>query len=137
MSDNGHVPVPTLGAADDKVLPLAAYALMLGGFVTGGVTSVVGLIIAYANRDKVNPLIRTHYVFAIRTCWMGLAIALVCCVVLAVSGVLSLIVIGIPFFLAAWGVLSLVSVWFGVRCALGLYYLLQDQPYPRPDTWLI
>jgi uncharacterized membrane protein len=30
-----------------------------------------------------------------------------------------------------------IGVWFAVRCVMGLYYLSQNQPYPRPDTWLV
>ena len=33
-------------------------------------------------------------------------------------------------------IIAVVGIWFIVRCCLGLYYLIQDEPYPRPMSWL-
>jgi uncharacterized membrane protein len=29
------------------------------------------------------------------------------------------------------------SLFFALRCVVGLIYLAQGRPYPRPQTWLI
>jgi len=45
--------------------------------------------------------------------------------------------IGIPLMIIGWGGAGLVGVWFYVRCVVGIIYLVQDEPYPRPEAWLI
>jgi uncharacterized membrane protein len=34
---------------------------------------MVGLIVAYVNRDQAGPINESHYTFAIRTFWLGIA----------------------------------------------------------------
>ena len=38
---------------------------------------------------------------------------------------------------AGWAIISLLGLWFVVRCAVGLAHISRDQPYPRPQAWLI
>ena len=58
-------------------------------------------------------------------------------VVLFVVGLIfSVLLIGIPMLIAGCLILAAVHIWFYVRVAVGLIYLVQDQPYPRPDAWL-
>ncbi len=47
------------------------YILYLVGFVIG-VSALVGIVLAHINRGKVNGWVETHYVWAIRTFWIGL-----------------------------------------------------------------
>jgi uncharacterized membrane protein len=126
----------TIGEGDDKVLPAIVYGLYLIG-LANGLTILIGLVVAYIYRDKANQKTRSHYLFQIRTSWMGLALMALCVVLFVVGAVLSVVLIGIPILMLAWAVFSLIAVWFAVRCVAGLYYLLQDQAYPRPDSWLI
>ncbi len=126
----------TVVTTEDRVLPAVVYGLYLLGLVNG-LTTLVGLVVAYINLDKAGPRMRTHYDFQIRTFWIGLAIFLSLGLLIGISAVLSLVLIGIPFlmlFLFLWGA---VGVWFAVRCIIGLVYVSQDQAYPRPNTWLI
>lgn len=121
---------------EDRTLPAITYGLYLLGLVNG-LTILVGLIIAYVNRDNAGPRMRTHYTFLIRTFWIGIGIFLALGVLIAISALLSVLLIGIPFlmlFLALWGA---VGIWFAVRCIVGLVYLSQGDAYPRPDSWLI
>ena len=121
---------------EDRTLPAVVYGLYLLGLVNG-LTILVGLVIAYMNRDNAGPRMRTHYTFLIRTFWIGLAVFLGLGVLIGISAVLSVVLIGIPFlmlFLFLWGA---VGVWFAIRCVVGLVYLSQGEAYPRPDTWLI
>jgi len=34
-------------------------------------------------------------------------------------------------------ILFCLSLFFALRCLVGLIYLAQGKPYPRPQTWLI
>lgn len=121
---------------EDRTLPAITYGLYLLGLVSL-ITIPIGLIVAYMNRDNAGPRMRTHYTFLIRTFWIGIGIFLALGVLIAVSAVMSVLLIGIPFlmlFLALWGA---VAIWFAVRCIVGLVYLSQGEAYPRPDSWLI
>lgn len=87
-----------------------------------GVTGIVGLIIAYVNRDGAPEWVQTHYRMQIRTFWIGL---LYC----AIGFLTAIIVVG--FF-----ILAFVFIWWIVRCAKGLKFLAAGLPYDKPATWL-
>ena len=70
MTDTTAVTSPA--AEEDKVLPAVVYGLYLLGF-TNGLTWIIGLIVAYANRDAAGPINESHYTFAIRTFWLSIA----------------------------------------------------------------
>ncbi len=109
--------------SDERQMPLIVYILHLAGFATGGVTNVVGVVLAYIGRDSAPGWLRTHYTYQIRTFWIGLlyfAIAIPLCFVL----------IGVPLAAAA-------TIWFIVRCAVGLSRLLRGEPIANPETWMI
>ena len=53
------------------------------------------------------------------------------------GGVLSLVLVGIPFLMLGLFIWGVVGIWFAIRCVVGLVYLSQGEAYPRPDTWLI
>lgn len=127
---------PALGEGEDRVLPAVVYGLFLIGLVNG-LTILIGLVIAYLYREKAGPRMRTHYVFQSRSCWMGLAIAVAAAVLILVGIPLSLVLVGIPIVGLGVTILSLVGVWFAIRCVLGLFYLYENEAYPRPDSWLI
>jgi uncharacterized membrane protein len=121
--------------AEDKTLPVVCYVLYLLAFAT--VFSVfVGLVIAYSNRDSVGWKMRTHYSFMINSFWMAIGWYVLGGALAAVGGLFSFILIGIPFLMLGIFILGAVSVWFAVRCVLGLVYLSRDEAYPRPDAWL-
>lgn len=121
--------------AEDKTLPVVCYVLYLLVFAT--VFSVfVGLVIAYSNRDTVGWKMRTHYSFMINTFWMAIGWYVLGGALAGVGAVFSFILIGIPFLMLGIFILGAVSVWFAVRCVLGLVYLSRDEAYPRPEAWL-
>lgn len=123
-------------AEEDKVLPIVVYALYLLGF-TNGLTFLAGLIVAYLNRDAAGPVNASHYTFAIRTFWMSIWWFLAGLALILVGLVLAVLLIGFPMMIAGGAIISLISVWFVVRCILGLVYLLKGEAYPRPRTWLL
>jgi uncharacterized membrane protein len=116
-------PVPTPRFTDQDTLPLIIYILYLSHFVpvVGWVASIVGLILAYVERDTAPDWLKSHYTFQIRTFWIGLLYFAVACL-------LVIVLIGIPLLIAVW-------VWFIVRCALGLSRLLRHEAYPTPESW--
>lgn len=140
MTDQPQLP-PASGsaptAADERTLPIVAYALYLAGLATGGLTPIVGVIIAHASRDTASAAMRSHYEFLIRTFWIALAAFAVGGLALGIGVVLSFILIGIPIVVLAGCFLTLVGVWFLVRSVVGLIYVVQNQPHPRPQTWLV
>jgi uncharacterized membrane protein len=86
------------------------------------IVPLVGLIMAYMNRDGAADWVKTHYQVQIRTFWIGLLGSIV-------GFLLTVIVIG-------WLVLLAVVVWWIVRCVKGMQGIGRQQPYPNPETWL-
>jgi uncharacterized membrane protein len=110
---------------DERQMAFVIYILYLAHFVpvVGWVSAIVGLVLAYVERDSGPAWLKSHYTFQIRTFWIGL-------LYFAVSCVLIVLLIGIPLLLATW-------IWFIVRCALGLSRLLRNEPYPTPESWTV
>jgi len=110
---------------DERQMAFVIYILYLAHFVPvfGWVAGVVGLVLAYVERDNAPAWLKSHYTFQIRTFWIGLlyyVVAIVLCAIL----------IGIPLLLAT-------LVWFIVRCALGLSRLSRGEAYPTPESWTV
>lgn len=97
------------------------YILYLVSLVVG-VTSLVGVVMAYVNRGTAPAGLDTHYRFLIRTFWIGLLYGVV-------GMILSVVLIG-------FAVLLFTAVWMIVRCVKGMNLLAQHQPVPNPGTWL-
>jgi len=131
------VPAPIARAEEDKVMPAVIYGLYLLGFASCAATTVVGLIVAYGNRAAAGPINESHYTFAIRSFWLTIGWFLIGLVMFILGLPLSLLLVGIPVVAAGIFIMGAVGVWFAVRCGMGIYYLAQGLPYPRPRTWLI
>jgi len=113
---------PPSPLSDDRQIAMIVYICYLGSFCAGGVPGLVGLILAYVNRDTGPDWLKSHYRFQIRTFWIGLLYTVI-------SLALSIVVIGIFLLIATF-------VWYIVRCALGLDKLLKREPYPNPESWM-
>ena len=57
---------------EDRTMPVVVYVLYLLGFA-GGITAFIGFVMAYALKGRASERMRSHYVFQIRTVWIGLA----------------------------------------------------------------
>jgi uncharacterized membrane protein len=123
-------------AEEDKILPAVVYGLYLLGF-TNGLTFIVGLIVAYVNRDAAGPINESHYTFAIRSFWLSIAWFVIGGLLFLFGIPLSLLLIGIPMMIAGGLILGAITIWFVVRCVMGIYYLVRGEAYPRPLAWLI
>jgi uncharacterized membrane protein len=136
MSDLSTPPAPSGPLAhDDRLMAGIVYVLFL--LLPTFLPVLIGLVLAYANRDTPSALLRSHFVFQIRTFWICFALALAALCLLLIGIPLSLLLIGIPAVILSAAILCGLGLFFALRCILGLVYLAQSKPYPRPQTWLI
>ncbi|MFN3511594.1 MAG: DUF4870 family protein [Phenylobacterium sp.] len=125
-----------LDLPEDRTLPAIVYALYLLG-LANGLTILIGLIIAYANRTSVGPRMASHYTFLIRTFWIGLIVCVAAGVLVLFGAILSFILIGIPFLMLGIAIWGVVGLWFIIRCVVGLIHLSRGDAYPRPENLII
>ena len=105
--------------------PILTAIAMLVGVFSGGITTLVGGIMAYVFRGEVSPESweHSHYAYHIRTFWGS--------VILGIVGVvLTLILIGFV-------VLALAALWIIARSVTALMKANERQPMPNPDSWLL
>ncbi|MBD3898278.1 hypothetical protein IEI94_20690 [Halomonas sp. ML-15] len=106
----------------DTTIPIVVYVLLLAGIATGGLTSLIGVVIAYVYRGKGPEWLDEHYRFQIRTFWISLVYFLL-------AGILTLIAIGFVLWLV-------VVVWLVIRCVKGIKALQAKHAPDNVDTWL-
>ncbi len=128
-------PTPSATAHEERVLPAVAYVLYLIG-LTHGVTIIFALLIAYFNRAEASPKMQSHYTFIIRTFWLSIGWFLIGCALVVFGLPLLIVLIGAPMMAVGGAIIGSVVIWSAIRLALGGYYLLKDEPYPRPQSWL-
>jgi len=125
--------------SDDRTLPTVVYALYLLGLVNG-LTVLIGLIIAYANRNGSSSRAQSHYIFQIRTFWLAVVWWIVgglCMMWGMMWGWIPIIgLVGIPFVILGGLVFAVTHVWFALRAIIGLVYVSRGEAHPRPRTWL-
>lgn len=130
-------PAPHRAMDDDRTMPIVVYVLYLLGFASGLVTTLVGLIIAYSLKPRAGEIGRSHYVFQVRTAWIGLVWLAIAAAVWLVGLPLTVVLVGLAFWWLAGTMLAILGVWFVVRCVVGLIFIGRNEPYPRPQAWLI
>ncbi|SHJ34174.1 DUF4870 family protein [Cycloclasticus pugetii] len=113
-------PIAQLGPSTDRTAK-TIYTLYLVGLVFG-ITSIIGIVMAYLNQNDSPEWLKSHYRFQIRTFWIGILFILV-------GTLLASVLIG-------YLVLMFSVVWLIIRCIKGLKLLEQQQEYPNPTTWL-
>ena len=126
-------------ASDERTLPTVVYALYLFGLISG-ITMLIGVVIAYANRGRPGSIADSHYTFQIRTFWTGLAlwfVAGLCGMWGWIWGSIPFIgFFGWPFVMLSMSIGFLTHLWVAVRCIIGLTYVSRGDAYPRPRAWL-
>lgn len=100
--------------------PQLVYLLYFGGFVVA-VLALIGLALAYVNRDKANALERSHYDFQISTFWRGLVFLLV--------GIVTV------FFVIGWLIILFWVVWTIIRNVKGLSALGRGEAMRSDIGW--
>ncbi|MBB3168907.1 DUF4870 family protein [Simiduia aestuariiviva] len=99
------------------------YVLYLASILLG-ITSIIGLIMAYVNKNGDEGLSNNHYRFQIRTFWISLLYGVICIVTMPLFG------LGILLTLA-------LLVWFIVRCVKGLKAVGEQREIEDVTTWLV
>ncbi len=112
---------PPPAAAPGENVAKIVYVLYLATLLTGGVTALVGVVMAYVYQDDAPDWLKTHFRFQIRTFWLGLILGVV-------GAVLTLVVVGFAVFV-------FLAVWLVVRCVKGLRYVGRREAYPDPVGW--
>ncbi len=119
---------PSAGRGDDgRVAAFAAWALYILSIPSANVLVLVGLVVAYAARGTAAGLPRAHIEAQIRLFWSVFWWTVACWIAIAVSALLSVVLIGIPFLLRFGLLWFLISVWFTVKSVVGLINLLGDR----------
>jgi uncharacterized membrane protein len=95
---------------------IVIYILFLCG-VVAPLLPIIGAVFAYINKDIKDRLLASHYTFILRTFCIGF-------IGIIISMITTIILIG-PF------------VWFILRIAIGLKYLLNDTGHPNYMTYWI
>ena len=104
---------------DNRGLAFAVYLLYFLGYVTG-ITTIIGVMIAYLQDRSVSSVLGSHFTFQVRTFWIGL-------LYLVVGGVLLFHIIG-GFVLLWW------LVWSLMRNVKGILALNRNEPIANPDS---
>ena len=103
--------------------PTIVGLLYLASIVTG-ITAIIGLVLAYVwKSDPHEPWEHTHYVYLIRTFWIGLAGSVIGLILLVV-------LIGGLILLA-------VGIWMLVRTVMSLINAQKRAAMPNPETLLV
>jgi uncharacterized membrane protein len=120
---------------DEKTLPIIIYVLYILGFF-GLITIFIGVIMAYVLKDGAGQRALSHYIFQIRTFWIGLALSIVPILIAVIGLPLLLILVGFKLLALSGALLGLIGVWAAIRSVVGLAYIGRGEPHPRPRTWL-
>lgn len=98
------------------------YILYLVGVVVG-ITTLVGVVMAYIGKGKGDAILESHYNNQINIFWKGLLYSLI-------GAVLTVVLVGILILLAT-------LIWYIIRCVKGMQALSAGQPIENPGSWLL
>lgn len=96
------------------------YILYLVSFIAG-ITAIIGVVMAYVNKNDAEEWLQSHYQFLIHTFWKAL--------------LMSLISIALMMVFIGFITIVLVMLWIIVRCVKGLKQVDQRQAHPDPTGW--
>ena len=99
------------------------YILYLASILLG-ITSIIGVIMAYVNKNGDTGVLNNHYRYQIRTFWMCLLYGFVSSLLIPVMGL---------------GLLLMVAtlIWFIIRCAKGLKAAGENREVENVTSWMI
>ncbi|MES2958055.1 MAG: hypothetical protein V4792_07695 [Pseudomonadota bacterium] len=122
--DNTVIDAGTVKSAEElaslKQVTMVVYALQALGFLTGGVTAIIAIVVNYVKReDAAGTLYQSHFDWQIRTFWWGLLWG-------AVGMLLVVVVVGFAVLFVAW-------IWTVYRVVKGWLKLTEGTPVlPSP-----
>ncbi|MEQ1509473.1 MAG: hypothetical protein ABL909_03615 [Sphingopyxis sp.] len=124
MNQPEPTPNSTPAGGFDLNHPTIIALCYIGSLITGGVTGLVGLILAFVWKGETHgDWESSHYQYLINTFWIGLAGSII-------GVILTIVLIGI-FILMAVAALVI------VRCVLSLINAQKRIPMPNPGSWVI
>ena len=126
-----------LAADASLTVPIVIYALYIVALFTGGLSMILGVILAYALRGEAGPAARSHYTFLIRTFWGGIVLIVLGVALVLVGLPLLVLLIGIPIIALGTLLAGAAHLWQIVRCGFGLWRAANGRAYPEPLTPLI
>ena len=98
-----------------KQVTMVVYALQALGFLTGGVTAIVAIIVNYVKREDVaGSIYQSHFDWQIRTFWWGLLWGVI-------GMLLIVVVVGFAVLFVGW-------VWTVYRVVKGWLKLTEGKP---------
>lgn len=112
------------------------YILYLVGLLTGGLTIIIGAVIAYMNKNDADEWLQSHYRFQIRTFWIGAVFIFTSWFLIIIGGLLTVILIGFLIIPIAILLGLFTVVWLIIRCIKGIKQLDEKQPHANPTTWM-
>jgi len=115
------------GEGEGRAAAMAAWALYILSIPSANVLVIVGLIVAYAARDSASGLARAHLDAQITLFWSVFWWTIGLWVLVAISGLASMILIGIPFVFLFLFLLFVLHLWFTVKSIFGLLALLGER----------
>jgi uncharacterized membrane protein len=113
--------------AEGKPAALAVWVLHALAPLTGGLSAIVGVVVAYTQKARSSGLVRTHFETQIRLFWSALIWTALFTVAWGVSLALTTLFIGIPLVFLFWAAMVLLGIWFTVKSVLGALALSADR----------
>ena len=107
------------GQENNRPAAILAWVLYILALPSANVLAVVGVIIAYAARDKSTGWVREHFDRQIALFWKIVIWLILLWIAIVVFAVLSFAVVGIPFLLIALLALLVLHIYFGVVSVFG------------------
>jgi uncharacterized membrane protein len=129
--------VPHTQSEQERTLPVIIYVLYLLGFCTAGATALVGFIMALFLSGSGTPLQQSHYTFQLRTVFLSLIWIVLSSAVFVVGLILTMALIGFSIIHLSGFMFGVTGLWFAARCILGVAKAWENQPYPRPQSYLV
>ncbi len=128
MSDPTQPRLAASHESEGKPAALVAWGLYILSIPSANILVLVGLVVAYAARGSATGIARQHMDAQIALFWSVFWWTIALWVLIAISMVMSLVLIGIPFLLLFGALWFLLSVWFTIKSILGVMNLLSDKP---------
>lgn len=97
------------------------YILYLAGVVVP-LTPLIGVVMAYLDRNEAQPWVASHHTFQIRTFWLTWLFAFI-------AFILTFVAIGMLLF-------PVILVWYIIRCVKGLDAASKGKAITDPASWL-
>lgn len=133
---------PTFDAAyvareESMTGPILVYAAYLISVPAAFLFAPVGLILAYVLKGDAGPQAWSHYAFQIRTFWLSLLFIPLGALLILIGIPLSIVGVGIPLVILGGLMWAGVTVWFVVRCVVGIIKAMDGRGYANHRTWLV